>query len=75
MNEAFQAVVESLVSHGPLGGIVVLLCLWIWKLQRRLDSVQEKRVADAFKIVNQVHTFATALERNTETLKAFVEGD
>ncbi len=66
-------IVDYLISQGSLGVIVVLLCAWNWTLQKRFDSVQEKRVGDAFKIAGQLNTFSSALDRNTETMKALVE--
>jgi hypothetical protein len=72
MDTIASKIADALIAQGPLGVIVVLLCIWIVLLQRRIDSVQEKRVADAFKIVEAANTVSSALDRNTETLRALI---
>lgn len=74
-----KAFSEALLSEGPLGVIIAGMGFWIWKqrhdglaLQAQLNSVQERRVQDAMKLADAAHTFANALDRNTEALKAFV---
>ena len=52
--------------------IILGLSYWVWKQQQLLNAVQEKRVEDAMKLADAAHTFANALDRNTETLKSFV---
>jgi hypothetical protein len=70
MDDLLKALTEVLLKEGVLGVIIVGLALWCWKLQQQLNMVQEKRVQDALKIADAAHTFAGALDRNTETLKA-----
>jgi hypothetical protein len=79
MDTALKALIDSLIQAGPLGVIILGMGCWIWKqrqaelaLQQQLNSVQEKRVQDVMKLADAAHTFAGALERNTETLRAFV---
>lgn len=74
MDKALDAVVTGLASQGPFGIIILVMGWWIWKLQTQFNAVQEKRVADAFKLAEAAHTFAGAIERNTETLKSLLEG-
>lgn len=73
MDDLLQKLVEALLSHGILGVIIAGLSWWVWKIQERLDAVQEKRVQDAMKIADAAHTFAGALDRNTETLRSLAE--
>lgn len=70
MDDLLKALTEALLKEGVLGVIIVGLTVWCWKLQQQLNTVQEKRVQDAMKIADAAHTFAGALDRNTETLKA-----
>jgi hypothetical protein len=70
VDNLINALTEVLLKEGVLGVIIVGLALWCWKLQQQLNVVQERRVYDALKIADAAHTFAGALDRNTETLKA-----
>lgn len=72
MEALASKILDALIAQGPLGVIVGLLCVWIVVLQRRIDAVQEKRVADAFKIVEAANAVTSALDRNTDTLKALI---
>jgi hypothetical protein len=69
-----KALVAALVSQGPLGVIIIGMALWIWNLQQQLSKVQEQRVQDAFRLASTAGACANALDRNTETLKALLEG-
>lgn len=73
MDEILQKLADSLLSEGPMGGIVIGLAFACWKLQQRNDDVQEKRVEDAMKLANATNAMANALDRNTDTLRAFAE--
>ncbi len=75
MDAIIQKLVASLLSQGPYGVIVIGLAYGYWKLQQKLSAVQEQRVMDAMKLADATHTLAHALDRNTETLKAFVTED
>lgn len=68
-----EKLVEALVSEGAMGVIVAGLAYAYWKLQQRHDAVQEKRVEDAMKLADATNAMANALDRNTETLRAFAE--
>jgi hypothetical protein len=80
MDTVLKALIDSLVREGPLGVIILGMGLWIWKQRReelarqqQLDSIQEKRVQDVMRLADVAHNLAGALDRNTETLRAFVE--
>jgi hypothetical protein len=73
MDAVLKLLAEGVLSHGLPGVIIAGLGLWLWKLQDRYDAVQEKRVQDAMKIADAAHTFAGALDRNTEAMKALAE--
>jgi len=73
MDAIIEKLVESLLSQGLAGVIILGMGLWIWKLQQQLSAVQEKRVEDATKIVESIHDFANALDRNTEMLRMLKE--
>lgn len=73
MDAILQKLLDTLVSSGPMGVIVIALGYAYWHLQKRHDVVQEKRVEDAMKLANAYHAVASALDRNTETLRAFAE--
>lgn len=73
MEIVIKAFAQALLSEGPLGVIVAGMAWWIWRQQNLLNAVQERRVDDAMKIADAVHSFANALDRNTEALEAFVE--
>ena len=66
-------VLEALVSEGTMGIIVGGLAYAYWHLQKRHDVVQEKRVEDAMKLATATNAMANALDRNTDTLRAFAE--
>lgn len=68
-----EKLLDTMLSEGAMGGIVVGLAYAYWKLQKRHDAVQEKRVEDAMKLANATNAMANALERNTDTLRAFAE--
>lgn len=72
MDEILQKLADSMLSGGPMGGIVMGLAYGYWKLQQKLSAVQEQRVADAMKLADATNTMANALDRNTDTLKSFV---
>ncbi len=73
MDAVLKLLAEGLLSHGLPGVIILGLGLWLWKLQQQLNSVQEKRVQDAMKIAEAAHTFAGALDRNTEAMRTLSE--
>lgn len=75
MDAILQKLVDSLLSAGPVGAILMGLAYGYWKLQQKLSAVQEQRVADAMKLADATHTLAHALDRNTETLRSFVVED
>lgn len=68
-----KAILDALLSQGPLGVVIAGMALWIWRLQGQLLQVQEQRVKDAFRIADTAHAFSVAVERNTETLKGLLE--
>lgn len=72
MDDILQKLVDTMLSEGSMGVIVVVLAYGYWKLQQKLSAVQEQRVADAMKLADATHTLAGALDRNTDTLKTFV---
>jgi hypothetical protein len=63
---------EKLLDQ-PLGAIVVCLLYWISKLDGKLSKVQEKRVADAYRLATTANDCANALERNTDVLNALLK--
>lgn len=69
----FEPFAEWLISQGALGVIVAGMAYWIWRLQGRIDEVQDKRVSDAFQIVEAAHTISNSLDRNTEVLRAALQ--
>ena len=73
MDPLIKMLLEPLVAQGLPGVIIVGLSWWAWKMQQRLDQVQERRVDDALKLAEAAHKFASALDRNTETLRALLE--
>lgn len=75
MDAILEKLVETMLSAGPMGGIVMGLAYGYWKLQQKLSAVQEQRVADAMKLANATNTMAYALDRNTDTLKSFIPED
>ena len=72
MDAILKKLVDTMLSEGAMGVIVVALAYGCWKLQQKLSAVQEQRVADAMKLADATHAIAGALDRNTETLKSFV---
>ncbi len=74
MDPVIKMLLEPLVAQGLSGVIIIGMGYWIIGLQRRLDQVQERRVDDALKFANAAHSFSSALDRNTETLKGLLEG-
>ncbi len=72
MDNILQKLVDTMLSEGAMGVIVIGLAFGYWKLQQQLNAVQQQRVADAMKLADATHTMAGALDRNTETLKSFV---
>ena len=75
MDALFQKLADSLLSEGVMGVIVVGLSYGCWKLQQKLSEVQDQRVKDVLKLADATHALASALDRNTETLRAFVSED
>lgn len=73
MEEALATLIQGLLKEGTLGVIILGLVYWLWKKDERLNTVQEQRVKDALKIADAAHTFSNALDRNTDTLRAFTE--
>jgi dihydrodipicolinate synthase/N-acetylneuraminate lyase len=73
MDAFLSQLAAALLSHGLPGVIIAGMAVWIWKIQDKLNAVQEKRVQDAMKIAEAAHTFAGALDRNTEAMRAFAE--
>ena len=69
-----KAVLDALLSQGPLGVVVAGMAYWIWQLQRQLFTVQEQRVKDAFRLADTATAVTAALDHNTTTLKALLEG-
>lgn len=74
MDAILKALTDALLSQGLPGVIIAGMGIWIWKLQQQLNSVQDKRVEDAFKLAGMAQTFSKALESNTATLKSMLEG-
>jgi hypothetical protein len=74
MTPVVKAVLDALLSQGPLGVVVAGMAYWIWRIQTQLFSVQEQRVKDAFRLAETATTVTSALDRNTTTLKALLEG-
>lgn len=72
MDNILQKLVDTMLSEGAMGVIVVALAYGYWKLQQQLNAVQQQRVADAMKLADATYAMAGALDRNTETLKSFV---
>jgi hypothetical protein len=68
-----KALVAQLFSHGLPGVIILGMAWWIWRLQNKLNDVQEQRVEDAFRLAKAANTIAGALDRNTQTLNALLE--
>ena len=65
---------DALLGDMPIERVIIgAMGLWIGWLQLQLNRVQEKRVEGAMKIAEAAHTFANALERNTETLRTLGE--
>lgn len=50
MNET--DILSTLLSAGPLGAIIVLLCYALWRQTGELRASQEARVADAKKVTD-----------------------
>ncbi len=73
MDAVIEVLVDSLLSQGPFGVIIVGMGGWIWKQQQVVNRVQEQRVQDVFKLAEAAHTFSNALDRNTAMLKALME--
>lgn len=73
MGAAEKAFVDAFLSQGPFGAVALALMYWVWRLQAQLSSIQEKRVQDAFRIAEVSNACAVALERNTDTLRAFLK--
>lgn len=74
MLEIVKALFAALLSLGPLGVVVAGMSVLVWRLHEQLSRVQEQRVKDAFRIAETANSVSNALERNTETLKALLEG-
>jgi len=64
---------EALVAQGLPGVIIAGMGWWLWKQQQLLNTVQDRRVEDARKLAEAVHTLSSALDRNTETLRGLLE--
>ncbi len=73
MDALAKAVAAQLFSYGLPGVIILAMGWWIWHLQKKLNEVQEQRVADAFRLAQAANTIAGALDRNTQTLNALLE--
>lgn len=73
MGAAEKALVDVMLAQGPLGVVVLGLGYWVWRLQAQLSAIQERRVQDAFRISDIANACAVALERNTDTLRAFLK--
>ena len=73
--EMAQQILDALLGDTPVERVMIAgLAFWVAWLQWQLARVQEKRVEGAMRIANAAHTFANALERNTETLRMLGEG-
>ena len=75
MDAILQKLVETMLSEGAMGVIVIGLTFGYWKLQQQLNVVQQQRVDDAMRLADATNTMANALDRNTDTLKSFVMED
>ena len=72
--DLLQSVILALLGDTPIERVIIAGMGFglVWQ-QRILNRVQEKRVEDAMRIAAAAHTFAAALERNTETLRSLGE--
>ena len=74
MDELWKTLLGAALGDTPLERVMLVgMSVWIWSQQRQLFRVQEKRVQSAMKLTDAAHTFAGALDRNTNTLKALME--
>lgn len=72
-------VISTLLSAGPLGAIIVLLCYALWRQTGELRASQEARVEDAKKVTDTLlklndkwNTTVTALTDAVKELKNVV---
>lgn len=63
-----DAALQTLLGSGPLGAVIVVLILWVYRLQKKLDEVQEARVQDAQETAQTVLEVARAIDENTAVL-------
>lgn len=63
-----DAAVQTLLGAGPLGAVIVVLLAWVYRLQKKLDEVQEARVQDAQDTAKTVLEVARAIDENTAAL-------
>lgn len=57
-----DSVITQVLGSGPLGAIVVAAGFWIWKQQKKLEEIQEKRVEEAMKLAKAMHAIADIYE-------------
>jgi len=62
-------IAQILATGGILGPILVVLWLAYGKLQKKLEDVQDKRVADADAYAQKMLEVATAIRENTAVVR------
>lgn len=64
-----NGVLDVFLGQGVLGAMCCVLLFAIWRLQQKLNEVQEARVAQALKTTEAVAIMTAALERNTAAIE------
>lgn len=59
-------VISQVLGNGPFGAILVAAGFWIWKQQKKLEEIQEKRVTEAMKCARALRAVASIYEDDPE---------
>lgn len=69
MEKGLTGSIDQLLQLG-LPGIIILALAWVaWRLFRRYDEIQEKRIAEGREGIEALNTNTAALEALTSLIK------
>lgn len=68
-----DAITDVLLKQGAIGVLALIAVFVSWKLAMKVDTLQERRVADVEKITNAVSAITIATDRNTEAIERLTE--
>lgn len=64
-----NGVLDIFLSQGVLGALVVVLLYAVYRQNKHLHEIQEKRVELAMKVTSAADATVETLDRNTEALE------